>query len=654
VRAAGCTAWLLIGVSLLSASGIDAAVPQIQQLVTRAEQAGLTDPEALNRDAQAALAALQSTPDPDLEIRTRLLLCDYNSERDLSAAEDQARRVLALLPQAHDPGLRAGLLTCEGETRETVADNGQALALFTQAVDVATSTHNDEKLAAALYSRGYLLGLQGEYATGLADLRRAQRLYDRLGRQYDALSCRDSIATLYSRLGDNTEAAHLYADVLRMQRQAGMIREQAVTLHNLARTYEDSRQWDLAQATFTQALELGHGLKYSRVEAYALRGLAAVKVARNDAAGALDDLAHATALQSETPDARLGAQINLERGRALHLAGRLPESEAVLQQARSVFKSAGSAVELVDTDGELAVVESALGEWHAAYMDKAEAAQQQEQLLSNQLGQRFAMLKVAYDTAAQEQENRALLRENAATARALEQSRRVRQLQGVVIALGVALGAILIWLLLLNRGRARRLGSLAMTDELTQAPNRRAVLAMLNRLLKRPEVAPCAILIMDIDFFKRINDQHGHAAGDEVLKLVAEAVRNTVQPPAFFGRLGGEEFLIALPDTDLAEAKRFAELLRQRVAAINIRAAIPGHPGVTTSVGLTLAMAGADDPGNMLARADTALYVAKRSGRNCVRVEPASDDAHLDVPGPGMLDETVVLDSAANELGSGH
>jgi diguanylate cyclase (GGDEF)-like protein len=637
VRAAGCTALLLMGLSLLPASGIDAAVPQIQQLITRAEHEGFIDPEALNRDAQAALAALQSTPDPDLEIRARLLLCDYDSERDLSAAEDQAQRVLAVLPRARDPGLRAGLLICQGETRETAADNGRALQLFTQAVDVATSAHNDEELAAALYSRGYLLGLQGEYASGLVDLRRAQVLYDRLGRQYDALSCRDSIATLYSRLGDSTEAAHLYADVLRMQRQGGMVREQAVTLHNLARTYEDSRQWELAQATFTQALELGHRLKYPRVEAYALRGLAAVKVARNDAPGALDDLARATALQSETPDARLGAQINLEKGRALRLADRLPESVAVLELARDVFKSAGSALELVDTDNELAMVESDLGEWHAAYMDKAEAALQQEQLLSNQLSQRFAILKVAYDTAAQEQENRALLRENAATGSALEQSRRVRQLQGVVIALGVALGAILIWLLLLNRGHARRMGSLAMTDELTQAPNRRAVLAMLNQLLKRPEVAPCAILIMDIDFFKRINDQHGHAAGDEVLRLVAQAVRGTVNPPAFFGRLGGEEFLIVMPDAELTEAKRFAEVLRQQVAAINTRAAIPGHPGVTTSVGLTLAMAGTDDAGNMLARADTALYVAKRSGRNCVRVEPAADDAHPGVPA-GQLD----------------
>ncbi|HEX3838521.1 MAG TPA: tetratricopeptide repeat-containing diguanylate cyclase [Steroidobacteraceae bacterium] len=636
MRAAGCAALLLIGLSLLPAPGLLAGVPEIQQLVTRAEHEGYTDPEALHRDAQAALVALRSTPDPDLEIRTRLLLCDYDSERDLSAAGDQAQRVLGLLPQAHDPGLRAGLLVCQGETRETVADNGQALRLFTQAVAVATGAHDDEKLATALYSRGYLLGLQGEYATGLVDLRRAQNLYDRLGRQYDALSCRDSIATLYSRLGDDTEAAHLYAEVLRIQRQAGMLREQAVTLHNLARTYEDSRQWDLAQQTFTQALDLAHGLKYPRVEAYALRGLAAVKVAHNDAASALDYLARATALQSGTPDARLGAQINLEKGRALRLAGLLPASVAALQRARSVFKSAGAAVELVDTDTELAVVESALGEWHAAYVDKSEGAQQQEQLLSNQLGQRFAILKVAYDTAARDQENRALLRENAATGSALEQSRRVRQLQGVVIALGIALGAILIWLLLLNRGRARRMGSLAMTDELTQAPNRRAVLAMFNRLLKRPEFAPCAILIMDIDFFKRINDQYGHAAGDEVLKLVAEAVRKTVQPPAFFGRLGGEEFLIVLPDADLAGAKRFAEGLRRSVAAINTRVAIPGHSGVTTSVGLTLSTAGADDAGNMLARADIALYTAKRSGRNCVRVEPAADDA-LDVPGPGSL-----------------
>ena len=98
MRAAGCAALLLTGVALLPATGGCAGNADIEQLVSRAETAGLTDPEALNRDARHALAALQNKPDVDLEIRTRLLLCNYDSERDLIAAEDQAQRVLALLP----------------------------------------------------------------------------------------------------------------------------------------------------------------------------------------------------------------------------------------------------------------------------------------------------------------------------------------------------------------------------------------------------------------------------------------------------------------------------------------------------------------------------------------------------------------------------
>jgi diguanylate cyclase (GGDEF)-like protein len=198
------------------------------------------------------------------------------------------------------------------------------------------------------------------------------------------------------------------------------------------------------------------------------------------------------------------------------------------------------------------------------------------------------------------------------------------------------------------------MGSLAMTDELTQAPNRRAVLSLLSGQLKRPEASPCAILIMDIDFFKRINDQHGHAAGDEVLKLVAAAVRSVVTAPAYFGRLGGEEFLVVLPEAGLAEARRWAEALRQKIAAIDTRAVIPGHVGVTTSVGLTVSMTSTDEPGTMLARADLALYAAKRSGRNCVRVEPApEDELQSEIPGPGLLEETGVMESPVKR-GPGH
>ncbi len=117
--------------------------------------------------------------------------------------------------------MRAGALTCQGEARETAGDSALALQLFTQAVEDATGAHNDNTLADALYSRGHLLGIQGAYAAGLVDLRRAQQLYDHLGHQFDALSARGTIATLYNRLGDHAEAAHLYAEALRMTRESG-------------------------------------------------------------------------------------------------------------------------------------------------------------------------------------------------------------------------------------------------------------------------------------------------------------------------------------------------------------------------------------------------------------------------------------------------
>ncbi len=497
------------------------------------------DPEAQNRDAHAALAVLQLHPDADLEIRVRGSLCEYQAERDLAAAQDQARLALALLPRARDPGLYAAILTCQGNIRATAGDSGGALQILTLAVSEATAVHADGRLAAALFSRGHLLGVKGEYASALSDLQHAQALFERLGRAYDAVACRGAVATLYRRMGDTEQAAHLYREALRLQQQTGMMREQSVTLQDLGRTYEESGQWALAHAAFSQTLNLARALKYARIEAYALRGLAAVKIAHSDATGALDDLARAAVLQSQTSDARLAAQINLQRGRALRLVDRLPESVTALQAARAVFVSADSTAELAATDGELALVDAALGEWRAAYLAKSEATQYQEQLLSRQLDQRFETQKLEFNKAAQTQENRSLLRENAANIDALSQSRRVRQLQVVIIAMGVALGTVLIGLLIFNRARARRMGSLALTDELTQVPNRRAVLGRLGDLLKTPEARPCAILIMDIDFFKRVNDQHGHAAGDEVLKLVAGAVRTTATEPAFYGRLGG-------------------------------------------------------------------------------------------------------------------
>ena len=583
-----------------------------------------SDPDASKRDADEALRLLRQRPDADLEVRARLILCDYQAERDTKAAEQEIEAGLALLPKAHRVGLRAGLLDCRGQIYETAGNNAKARALYEQAVTVAAETHDDEMLAQSLFSRGYLLGLQGEYASGLTDLKRSQALFDKLNKPRHSLTTLNSIAILYNRMGDYSEARNIYLRALKAQREAGMQREEAVTLHNLGRAYENLHVWEKAQQSFTESLALSRQLNYPRGEAYALRGLAAVSNALGDPKGALDTLTNADSLQRQTPDARLRAQIQLARGVAFHKLNRLPDSIAALEDALEVFRQADAMGELNATYSELADVYAESGNWRAAYDRRTQAKETSDRLLNNQLDQRFATLKVEFDTAAKDKENAFLVHENETNQQALAQGLSVRHLQAAVIVLSATLVLLLATLAVHQRRSALRMRYLALTDELTGVPNRRSVLSRLEPLLRDPNGGSCGMLIIDIDHFKRINDQYGHPMGDEVLKVVAHTVRGCVAEPGFFGRLGGEEFLIVLPRMDLCGTRAEAERFRQAIMSIETSRWFADRRRITASIGCAVSMPGGDTPSTMLKRADFALYAAKRSGRNCVQTEPAS------------------------------
>lgn len=613
-----CRSLTVVLLVCVLAGAASAAVHPAQALIDRAAAGVRTDPELSQRDARAALELLARQPEVDLQIRAHLLLCDHLSERDRAAAEREIELARALLPRAKRRGLEAGVLNCQGTILETAGENARALPYYEQAIKVASEAGDQEMLAAALYSRGYLLPLQGKYAAGMMDLRRAQAIYEQLEMPHHALTALNGIAIMYNRLGDYGEAREMYARALQAQRAAGMRREQGVTLHNLGRVEENLERWDAALAAFQESYAISRELSYERGAAYALRGIAAVANAKGDPQLALDTLDRAAALQQRTPDARLHAQIELARGIALHQLDRLTESAAALVRAVEIFQQADSRNELRASYQELAAVQARMGHWQEAYQHLALAQRTAERLFRNQLDQRFATLKVEFDTAAKEKENALLLRENAANQQALSQSRRARRLQAAVIALTVVLAGLLATLAIHQWRTTRRMRTLAMTDELTGVPNRRAVLSRLEPLLKQAQPG-CAMLIIDIDHFKRINDQHGHPEGDEALKLVAAELRAHVREPAFIGRLGGEEFVVVLPGADLCSAQQLAERFREQVMTIDTRRWLADRR-ITVSIGLTLSTAHDDTPSSMLRRADSALYEAKRSGRNCVRV----------------------------------
>ncbi len=160
---------------------------------------------------------------------------------------------------------------------------------------------------------------------------------------------------------------------------------------------------------------------------------------------------------------------------------------------------------------------------------------------------------------------------------------------------------------------------MAYIDPLTGVYNRRYMDAYLDR--KILEIAdttkPVSVMMLDLDHFKRVNDTHGHAAGDAVLKELAERVLDNLRDFDMVARYGGEEFVVIMPATPVDSAKAVAERLCGRIAAETF-----GVPGVAEPLSITVSIgvASSADPGigaeELLALADGALYEAKRSGRN--------------------------------------
>jgi diguanylate cyclase (GGDEF)-like protein len=162
----------------------------------------------------------------------------------------------------------------------------------------------------------------------------------------------------------------------------------------------------------------------------------------------------------------------------------------------------------------------------------------------------------------------------------------------------------------------KRIEELAELDELTGSFNRRCIMRVLDDEIARAHrsKAPCSIALIDLDWFKRINDAYGHPTGDEVLRTFAISVFANIRAIDKFGRYGGEEFLLVLPDTPEDGAARILDRLRAIIADLDWSAFSPGMR-VTISAGVAT-LKPDESPDTILARADNALYAAKARGRN--------------------------------------
>ena len=167
---------------------------------------------------------------------------------------------------------------------------------------------------------------------------------------------------------------------------------------------------------------------------------------------------------------------------------------------------------------------------------------------------------------------------------------------------------------------------MALTDNLTGLYNQRYLSAHLESLIQRSldKDQSLALLLIDIDFFKKVNDTYGHGVGDEVLRDVATRISRNCREFDLAARMGGEEFVTIMPDSNLEVAEMVAERLRGKISDTPfVVSADVESLEVTVSIGIALTTGAGDTGAGLLERADKAMYEAKEGGRNRVAIDQA-------------------------------
>jgi diguanylate cyclase (GGDEF)-like protein len=503
---------------------------------------------------------------------------------------------------------------CRGYAHDQLGEVNEAMADFEAGLVLARQSGDRSVIANALSLRGELRQYRGEFDRAIEDLHQAYELYTALGKAERQRYVLNSMANLYSdrRVAAYDKAIEYYRQLLALNEKDRGPREIATSHYNIAATLDSKGDYAAALAEYRIALGYERQVKDDPESiVYTLRGMALVlsKLGRQAEALARVDEALAGAIKSG--DEELLAQVRLTRAGILRQVGRLQEAARELESVRTRFEKTESYRFLEKTHDERAQTYAALGDWRRAWEARGDLMAVREKLTDRLREEHVSRLRIQFDTEKKEQENRALVRENALRTRALADASRIRTLQAVVIVLGAALVAFLVVM-------ARRMRRLALTDELTRLPNRRHLLSLADEQVRHAKSGGrgFSVLALDIDHFKRINDTYGHDAGDVVLRRVADTCRRALRRHDRIGRTGGEEFVVVLPDTNAQLAADVAERLRAAVAAADF-SDIATDLAITISIGVTQWMS-SDDFHAVAKRADDSLYRAKEGGRNRV------------------------------------
>lgn len=617
----------LLGVMLCLGCGevaVAANTATFDELVRQLEHGELVFYDA--KAANAFLSQLKQQLPPNDEPRLRRYqreACAIEFAEDPKAGIAYADRFIS------DPAYAADHLTlsyfylCRASFFGITGDAARQETDLSQALALANSSEDALAQANVLSYQADLHSTRGEHAEALIRLFKAFELFQKTGNRQGVGLSLENIASAFRRMAEYDKALEYLETSEREYIAPNDSYRQAFVLTQKAFIFAEMGKTPQARTVLQQVQKIYQDINDDRYAVAAAIELLWVSNLEQKFNQSLELIAtieqQIRRIQSKDPDflPYNNTLYQLYQAEALAETDQLAQAELKFVAADALMAQQNNPRYLLMLRQAWSRAEAKAGRYEQAYRLLTEAGALQEQLNSQAKLQREALLKFQFDSELQSQKNSQLQAENRLNGQQVAVLEAAQRWQYIAIGLFVVLALIALFYAISQIQRNRRLHKLAMTDELTQVGNRRAILAQCNRVMEQASHSQQAwsLLIADIDHFKQCNDLYGHDAGDDVLRSVAQAMQNSLRAQDRIGRSGGEEFLLVLPDTTELQAMVIAEQLRQAVASLRFSS----YPELHISISIGLTQAGRHElVREVITRADSALYQAKNRGRNQV------------------------------------
>ncbi|HEX5580258.1 MAG TPA: tetratricopeptide repeat-containing diguanylate cyclase [Gemmatimonadaceae bacterium] len=619
---------------------LEARLPTLGGIERARALARLTDAHKLDEPARAiaygqeALRLLESYPDDSARVAT---LNEMGwAFMQLGRYDEAVRHAERGRRLAAHAGLAAGqarALSNLGTLAQRRGDPVEAVELFTEALALQREAGDELGAANTLNNLGFV------YSTDLADYERALKLHHEALRVRERLGDREAIALslnnigiVYGRLRRYGESLAHFDSALAMRRALGGRVRIAATLSNIGDIRHEMGDHELALASHMESLELRRltGDRSAISLSHHNLGILYRDMGRHELA--LAHLDTALRIGEAVGDRGLVVRNLLGASAVERAGGRVARAQAHATHAMSVARGMESREMVRRSWEELAAVHEAAGRHREALAAHRAFKALSDSILDAGTARRVAMLERRHATERRELELERLRAQEQVYR--LEAERRTAQRNALAVAI-VLLAVAGLLAYRRRAGRARAAEELSMTDSLTGLRNRRYLqqtiekdaAASLRRyrapasLVGPPDDGDIVFLLLDIDHFKRVNDELGHAVGDRLLVDVARVLEGVGRESDVTVRWGGEEFLVVSRFTDRARAAAQAERIRRAVESHVTRLPDGRELRVTCSIGFCAFPLSVDAPAaagweDVVSLADLASYAAKRKGRN--------------------------------------